>query len=110
MRIVPYIVLLIIFQSCASQEKPSLIDAEMETNVKEKLSYYLYYPEDYEDEPDKEFPILLFLHGGGESGDSLVTVKRKWSSKIDSSRKKVPIFDFGATEPQRQEMVEYKGC
>ncbi len=63
-----YILIVLIVTSCASQVKPNLVDAEMETTVKENLSYYLYYPDDYLEKPEKEYPILLFLHGGGESG------------------------------------------
>ena len=60
-----------LFQSCEAQPKTNLVDASLETVTKEKLDYYLYYPQDYETNPQKKFPILLFLHGGGESGDTL---------------------------------------
>lgn len=32
------------------------------------LPYRVYYPSDYDAEGDKEYPILLFLHGHGECG------------------------------------------
>ena len=81
-----------IFQSCASQTAPNLIDAEMETVTTETLSYYLYYPDDYETQPEKEFPILLFLHGGGESGDSLVAIKRNGPPKMIVEGKQFPFL------------------
>ena len=31
-------------------------------------------PEGYDDEPDREWPLLVFLHGAGERGDSLALV------------------------------------
>ena len=31
-------------------------------------------PEGYDDEPDREWPLLLFLHGAGERGDRLAVV------------------------------------
>lgn len=99
MRSLSYIVLFIIFQSCASQVKPTLIDAEMETNVTEKLSYYLYFPDDYDVDPEKDFPILLFLHGGGESGDSLVTIKRNGPPKLILEGKKFPFLILAPQNP-----------
>ncbi len=91
--------LTLILQSCASQPKPDLIDATLETNVKEKLSYYLYYPEEYQDEPDEKFPILLFLHGGGESGDSLVAIKRNGPPKLIVEGKKFPFLILAPQNP-----------
>lgn len=32
------------------------------------LPYRVYYPTDYAENPDKEYPILFFLHGHGENG------------------------------------------
>jgi predicted peptidase len=91
--------ILIIFQSCASQTKPNLVDAALETNVKENLAYYLYYPEDYQDEPDQKFPLLLFLHGGGESGDSLISVKRNGPPKLIVQGKKFPFLILAPQNP-----------
>lgn len=31
--------------------------------------YFVYLPKGYEDEPNKEWPVLLFLHGNGERGN-----------------------------------------
>jgi predicted peptidase len=31
--------------------------------------YFLYLPKGYEENPDKNWPVLLFLHGDGERGD-----------------------------------------
>lgn len=98
-RYISYLILSIIFQSCASQTNPNLVDAELETNVKENLAYYLYYPEDYQDEPDRKFPILLFLHGGGESGDSLVSVKRIGPPKLIAQGKKFPFLVLAPQNP-----------
>lgn len=101
-RIFLYSLLLLIFQSCASQVKPDLVDSVMETNVKEKLAYYLYYPEEYQDEPEADFPILLFLHGGGESGDSLVTVKRNGPPKLIVQGKKFPFLILAPQNPNEK--------
>lgn len=84
-------IVLIVFQGCASQSRPKLVDAVQETVVKESLGYYLYYPEDYDENGEKEYPLLLFLHGGGESGESLATVKRNGPPKLIAQGKKFPF-------------------
>lgn len=47
---------------------------EREITVKARLKYLLYLPEGYE-QSDKAWPLILFLHGAGESGDDLAKVK-----------------------------------
>lgn len=91
-----------LLQSCASQVKPNLVDAEMKTVTTENLAYYLYYPEDYEEEPEKDFPILLFLHGGGESGDSLVAIKRNGPPKMIVEGKKFPFLILAPQNPYQK--------
>ncbi|MGB1285482.1 MAG: alpha/beta fold hydrolase [Aggregatilineales bacterium] len=39
----------------------------------QSLPYWLYLPEDYA-ESDKQYPLILFLHGAGERGDDLAGV------------------------------------
>ncbi len=97
-----YILIVLIVTSCASQVKPNLVDDEMETTIKENLSYYLYYPDGYLEEPDKEYPILLFLHGGGESGDSLVTIKRNGPPKLIVQGKKFPFLILAPQNPYQK--------
>lgn len=87
-----YLLILLIFNNCASQIGPNLIDDEFETTVKEKLSYYLYYPDDYDKDSNTEFPILLFLHGGGESGQSLGETKKSGPPKLIVDGKKFPFL------------------
>jgi predicted peptidase len=65
------ILLLFLCNCCASQPSYTLTDNELETSVTETLKYYLYYPPEYELNPEKNFPILLFLHGGGEVEEDL---------------------------------------
>jgi predicted peptidase len=47
---------------------------EREITVKARLKYLLYLPEGYE-QSDKAWPLILFLHGAGESGEDLAKVK-----------------------------------
>jgi len=41
------------------------------TATEKQREYFLYLPAGYESEPDRRWPVLLFLHGGGERGDGL---------------------------------------
>ena len=120
------------FQSCSAQSKYRLIDAEQEVVTKENFSYYLYYPEDYEDyednvgngdkegngdngdkegnksKEDKKFPLLLFLHGGGESGNSLETVKRNGPPRLIAKGKKFPFLILAPQNPHKKKWWDTK--
>ncbi len=91
-----------LFQSCAAQSKPQLIDAQQETVTKETFDYYLYFPEAYETSPEDKFPLLLFLHGGGESGDSLVAVKRNGPPKLIARGKQFPFLILAPQNPHKK--------
>jgi len=41
-----------------------------------KMKYWLYLPKEYASKPRDTFPLLLFLHGSGDSGDDLDQVKK----------------------------------
>jgi len=44
--------------------------------IEERLDYLLFLPADYEADGDKEWPLILFLHGAGERGSDLDLVKK----------------------------------
>jgi len=92
---------LFLLQSCAAQSKSQLIDSSLETSVKEKLDYYLYYPENYEANTNLKFPLLLFLHGGGESGDSLATIKKNGPPKLIVEGKQFPFLILAPQNPHK---------
>ena len=73
----------------------------METVVFESLSYYLYFPKDYKSEKNKKFPLLLFLHGGGESGDSLSTIKSNGPPKLIVEGKQFPFLILAPQNPYK---------
>ncbi|MDG1572679.1 PHB depolymerase family esterase [Robiginitalea sp. M366] len=60
--------------ACQRAEQPRLLQGSMETRVSETLDYYLYFPPDY-DPSGVPSGLLLFLHGGGESGQDLEQLK-----------------------------------
>ena len=61
----------------AQQEK----SFEKEVTIKVKLNYLLYLPKRYAEE-SRQWPVILFLHGAGESGDDLAKVKRAGPPKL----------------------------
>lgn len=69
----------------ASKTKPSA-----------KLGYLLYLPANYQDS-QKRWPLMLFLHGSGESGANLAQVKRHGPPKVVESR---TDFPFVLVSPQ----------
>jgi predicted peptidase len=97
-----FVLLCIFLQSCAAQPQTNLVDETLETVTKEILDYYLYYPQDYDVHPQKEFPILLFLHGGGESGDTLGALKKNGPPKLIVEGKQFPFLILAPQNPYQK--------
>jgi predicted peptidase len=47
-----------------------------------RLDYLLYLPQGHGDDPEKRWPLILFLHGMGERGDDLELVKKHGPPKM----------------------------
>lgn len=60
-------------------------------------NYLLHLPTTYESAPDKQWPVILFLHGAGERGDNLELVKR-WGPPHFVEEQ--PDFPFIVASPQ----------
>ena len=63
---------------------------KVEVTVKMDLSYLLFLPEDYDKE--KSWPLILFLHGAGESGSDVDKVKAHGPPKIVETKKDFPFI------------------
>jgi predicted peptidase len=70
--------------------------AEFSQEVTVTTKYLIFLPEGYE-ESDKKFPLMLFLHGAGESGSDLQKVKMHGPPKIVDGK---PDFPFIVVSPQ----------
>ncbi|MEI6060713.1 MAG: prolyl oligopeptidase family serine peptidase [Bacteroidota bacterium] len=64
---------------------------------KTALHYWLKLPVGYKKEKGKTFPLLIFLHGSGERGDSLELVKKHGPPSFVDDR---PDFPFIVVSPQ----------
>ncbi|HVX15218.1 MAG TPA: prolyl oligopeptidase family serine peptidase [Pirellulales bacterium] len=69
---------------------------EKEVTITVKLNYLLFLPTDYA-QSDKKWPLILFLHGAGESGENLEKVKAHGPPKIVD---KNADFQFILVSPQ----------
>lgn len=99
-RIVLFICL-VILQACNAQKQ--LIEGEEQTMVTEKLQYYLYFPKGYDKDTETAFPLLLFLHGGGESGDSLAVLKKNGPPKMLAEGKQFPFMVLAPQNPHKKQ-------
>ncbi len=92
--------LLLLLQGCAAQNQ--LIEDVANTVTREQLRYYLYFPEDYHKASEKDFGLLLFLHGGGESGDSLAAIKSNGPPKLITEGKQFPFLILAPQNPYKK--------
>jgi predicted peptidase len=56
------------------------------------LDYLLFLPQDYGKEPDKKWPLMIFLHGAGERGNEIDKVKVHGPPKIVEQKKDFPFI------------------
>ena len=69
---------------------------EVRSPVAAKIDYLLFLPQGYE-KSQQRWPLMLFLHGGGESGTNLADVKRNGPPRYVESH---PEFPFILVSPQ----------
>lgn len=64
------LLLLISFVMMSQKSEEQLIRvAYMSAFDQTNREYFVYLPQGYQDEPDKKWPVILFLHGDGERGN-----------------------------------------
>lgn len=65
-----------------------------------KLPYLLALPKDYGKDPGKRWPLMLFLHGAGERGDDLETIKRHGIPKLAEAADDLPYIALSPQCPE----------
>lgn len=73
------------------QENQTSHNFQKEITITLTANYLLYLPEDYADS-DKEFPLVLFLHGAGERGNDLKKVKVHGLPRLVNEGKDFPFI------------------
>ncbi len=64
-----------------------------------KANYLLYLPKEYGKEPAKKWPLIMFLHGSGESGDDIEKVKVHGPPKLVAAGKEFPFIIVSPQAP-----------
>ncbi|MCA9410262.1 MAG: prolyl oligopeptidase family serine peptidase [Candidatus Omnitrophica bacterium] len=72
-----------------AESKQEAKKAELE--IKVDMDYLLYLPKGYGEE-EKKWPLMVFLHGRGESGNDLEKVKKHGPPKLIEQGKEFPFI------------------
>ncbi len=90
------VIIISIFEACAmttdipvGRQTAQTLETEITKTV--HVQYLLYLPADYEKQ-DEDWPLILFLHGAGERGDSLAKVKVHGPPKHIEKGEKFPFI------------------
>jgi len=99
---------MILLVGCACTSKSELKAGEQSNQklVKEikkiiQVQYLLYLPDDYGKE-DNKWPLILFLHGVGERGDSLQKIKIHGPPKLIEGGQKFPFIIVSPQCPENE--------
>lgn len=65
---------------------------KLKISSEQTVNYLLYLPENYAANQAEKFPILLFLHGGGQSGDQIELVKKNGPPALVDQGMKFPFI------------------
>jgi predicted peptidase len=63
---------------------------ELDRTIHVKLKYLLYLPQDYQQK--SAWPLMLFLHGGGEVGDNLDLIKKNGPPQLVAEGRQFPFI------------------
>ena len=90
--------------ACASvpPAEGELIPRRMEARAVQALDYYLYLPPGYEARAD--WPLVLFLHGGGESGADLAKVRAHGPPALIAAGRDFPFVLLAPQNPHPDRM------
>ena len=100
-RIFSAFLFLLLFPSCSSQQSV-LLERTADIENKKTLDYYLFLPEGYSKEKARDFGLLLFLHGGGESGGVLSDVRKHGPPKMMADGYPFPFLVLAPQNPYKK--------
>lgn len=73
---------------------------EQSATIEFKLNYLITLPKGYDEDKEKTWPLMLFLHGAGESGDNLEKVKTHGPPKLIAAGKEFPFIVVSPQSPR----------
>ncbi|WP_298710023.1 alpha/beta hydrolase-fold protein, partial [Chitinophaga sp.] len=76
------------------------VTAQKVKNPKQVTDFLLQIPAKYNDDPNKKWPVIFFLHGVGERGSDVNMVKR---AGLATKASKDPNFPYIVVSPQCKE-------
>jgi predicted peptidase len=59
-----------------------------------RFNYLLFLPKDYGTDPHKKWPLILFLHGAGETGNDLEMLEKHGIPRIVEQQADFPLLPF----------------
>lgn len=92
--------LLLVPSAIAADDPQKEKTFEKEVTIKVKLDYLLALPEGY-DTSEKSWPLVLFLHGAGESGQDVQRIKKHGLPKVVADGKTFPFILVSPQSPGR---------
>jgi predicted peptidase len=103
-RIFLFLMLPLFLISAIGCSSPTRIKTGRETvSTTETLEYYLYFPPEYDKMAEAKFPLLLFLHGGGESGGDLDLIRENGPPKLLAEGKEFPFLILAPQNPHKKQ-------
>lgn len=82
---------LVMFSLSSAAEPGQQIETSLEVEKGKSIPYLQYLPKGFQAKGDKKYPLILFLHGRGESRGPLAIVK-KWGPPKMAERKGLPYI------------------
>ena len=92
------------FRTVSGQQTEEMFEGQVSFIYK----YLLYVPDDYANDKEKEYPFILFLHGGGEKGDDLSRVKLEGLPNIIENKKDFPFIVASPQCPEGERWTPLK--
>lgn len=76
--------------------------------ITNNLPYILYLPDDYDENNDKSYPLMLFLHGAGERGTNLDVLKSQGLPKKLEAGDDIPFIVLAPQCPKEDWWADYR--
>lgn len=102
-RFVCTVVILVFSQFDVSQAADQVVREHAGRPDAEPLKYWLYLPDGYDESETNSngWPLILFLHGGGEGGQDMERVKRYGPPKLIDGGKEFPCIVVSPRNPSK---------